>query len=91
MGGPTKAVPAELRIKNVVKAIETGFFSEAELALRQNINPRTLQRWNAKGCGPKPTLIHKKRFYEKSAVYQWEREREQRPVRRLTAAKGARR
>ena len=61
-------------IKDIVKAIEEGFYSEAELALRRKVNPRTLQRRNAKGLGPKPTIINNKRLYAKAEVYAWERE-----------------
>jgi DNA invertase Pin-like site-specific DNA recombinase len=82
---PEALMATQVTIKNVVKVIEQGFFSEAELALRRNVHPGTLRRWNAKGSGPKPTLIHKKRFYEKRTVYAWEREQQKR-----AAAKGAR-
>jgi predicted site-specific integrase-resolvase len=81
---PEAPMVTQVKIKDVVK-FEHGFFSEAELALRRNVHHRTLLRWSAKGSGPKPTLIHKKRFYKKSDVYAWEREQEKRAM-----AKGAR-
>ena len=70
--------PAEVKLKNIVKAIEDGFFSEAEYALRRKVHPRTLQRENAKGIGVKPTIIHKKRFYDKHIVYEYERDQKKR-------------
>jgi DNA invertase Pin-like site-specific DNA recombinase len=82
---PEAPMVTQVKIKDVVKVIEHGFFSEAELARRRNVHPRTLLRWSAKGSDPKPTLIHKKKFYEKRTVYAWEREQEKR-----AATEGAR-
>jgi len=76
---------ATQKIQDAVNVVLDSLFSEAELALRWNVHPITLQRRNVKGRGPKPTLIQKKRFYEKTAVYAWEREERKRPT-----AKGSR-
>jgi hypothetical protein len=63
----------EVKPRDLVKALEESFFSEAQYALRRDVCPRTLQREFAKGVGVKPTIIHKKRYYEKRAVYEFER------------------
>jgi hypothetical protein len=59
---------------DIQKIIETRLFSEAQYALRKRVHPRTLKRWAANGVGPKPIQIHKKWFYEKTAVFADERE-----------------
>jgi hypothetical protein len=69
MGGLTEAP----RPKDIVKALNEGFFTEAEYALRRDVCPRTLQRELARGVGVKPTIIRKKRYYEKRAVYEFEK------------------
>jgi hypothetical protein len=74
----------ELSIQQI---IDEDFFDQAECGVYLKKTPRTLERWEQLGIGPKITLIRKKRFYEKRAVFEWERKKKKRvqriaPVRR---------
>ena len=67
---------------DIQKIIRDSFFAEPELALREEVNPRTLQRWVASGLFPEPVYIRKMRFYDKREVYAWERERKQKRLKK---------
>jgi hypothetical protein len=63
----------ELSIQQI---IDEDFFDQAECGMHLGKTPRTLDRWEKLGIGPPVTLIRKRRFYEKRAVFEWERQQE---------------
>ena len=60
----------ELSIQQI---INEDFFDAAECGVHLQVAPRTLERWDRLGIGPPVTWIRKKRFYEKHAVFAWQR------------------
>jgi hypothetical protein len=67
------ATLTEVKAKDIDKLISDNFFSELEYALMKGVCPRTLQRDAIRGTGVPPTIIRKKRYYEKKAVFELER------------------
>lgn len=60
---------------SIQQIINDQFFDAAECGVNIKVTTRTLERWDQLGIGPPVTWIRKKRFYEKSAVAAWLREK----------------
>jgi len=52
---------------------ERRVLSEAELAQRWGVNPKTLQRWRTEGRGPKYLKLSKRVTYPLEAIVEFER------------------
>jgi hypothetical protein len=67
---------------DIEKIIAEDFASKPEAALYLGVVERTLDRWVERDDGPPVTLIRKKQFFERRALAEFKRRREQRRVAR---------
>lgn len=68
--------------KDIQKILAEDFASKQEAALFLEITERTLERYVRQNEGPPVTLLRKRQFFEKRALAEYKKRREQQRVRR---------
>jgi hypothetical protein len=80
MGRRTAAAKSSAALAglDIQRIINDDFASRPEAALQLEVAERTLERWLKQGDGPPVTWLRKKQFFERGALAEFKRKRQER-------------